>query len=167
MSVSTSIPDARLGLTSSEWQMVVHQQQIALQGSHNGSIARGRGMARNSNASSRAASAASTQGRLLLDPDSLQALYYQLDHLMRDIQRRIDYLNEQSEISIQNTYDQAGNVVADADKEIARVRQIILSIDELETEFDKIRRIRDIVKSFRSRVESLDNRLDSAQRMRR
>lgn len=92
MSVSTSIPDARLGLTSSEWQMVVHQQQIALQGSHNGSIARGRGMARNSNASSRAASAASTQGRLLLDPDSLQALYYQLDHLMRDIQRRIDYV---------------------------------------------------------------------------
>ncbi|KAK2746507.1 hypothetical protein FQN57_003133 [Myotisia sp. PD_48] len=167
MSVSTSIPDARLGLTSSEWQMVVHQQQIALQGSHHGSIARGRGMGRTSNSSSRAVSAASTQGRLLLDPDSLQALCYQLDHLMRDIRRRIDYLTEQSEISIQNTYDHAGNVIADADAEIARVRHIIISIDELEHEFDKIRRIREIVKSFRARVDSIDQRLDSAQRRRR
>ena len=73
--------------------MVVHQQQIALQGSHNGSIvSRGRGIARTSNSSSRAASAASSQGRLLLDPDSLQALNYQLDHLLRDIRRRIDYV---------------------------------------------------------------------------
>lgn len=73
--------------------MVVHQQQIALQGSHTGSCAsRGRGMGRNSNSSSRAASAASSQGRLLLDPDSLQALYYQLDNLLRDIKRRIDYV---------------------------------------------------------------------------
>ncbi|KAL1960507.1 hypothetical protein VTO42DRAFT_7806 [Malbranchea cinnamomea] len=167
MSASTSIPDARLGLTSSEWQMVVHQQQIALQGSHNGSIAsRGRGIGR-STSSSRATSAASSQGRLLLDPDSLQALNYQLDHLLRDIRRRIDYLNEQSELSIQNTYDQAGNVIADADAEIARVRQILASIDELETEFEKIERIRDIVKGFRSRVENLDQRLDQASRRRR
>ncbi|EAS27449.3 uncharacterized protein CIMG_10054 [Coccidioides immitis RS] len=167
MSASMSVPDARLGLTSSEWQMVVHQQQIALQGSHNGSmISRGRGMGR-STSSSRAASAASSQGRLLLDPDSLQALYYQLDHLLRDIRRRIEYLNEQSELSIQNTYDQAGNVIADADVEIARVRQIIASIDELEMEFDKIKRIRDIVKGFRARVETLDHRLDQASRRRR
>lgn len=93
MAVSTSISDARLGLTSSEWQIVVHQQQIALQGSHNGSISRGRGMGRTSNSSSRAVSAASTQGRLLLDPDSIQALCYQLDHLLRDVRRRIDYVS--------------------------------------------------------------------------
>ncbi|PGG97635.1 hypothetical protein AJ80_09662 [Polytolypa hystricis UAMH7299] len=168
MSASMSVPDVRLGLTSSELQMVVHQQQIALQGSHAGSVAsRGRGMGRNSNSSSRAASAASSHGRLLLDPDSLQALNYQLDGLLRDIRRRIDYLNEQSELSIQNTYDKAGNVIADADVEIARMRHILASIDELENEFDKICRIRDIVKGFRSRVESLDHRLDQAARRRR
>lgn len=52
-------------------------------------------MGRNSNSSSRAtsaASAASSHGRLLLDPDSLQALYYQLENLLRDIRRRIDYV---------------------------------------------------------------------------
>lgn len=47
------------------------------------------------------------------------------------------------------------------------MREILASIDELETEFDKIRRIRDIVKGFRARVESLDNRLDQAARRRR
>ncbi|KAI1941136.1 hypothetical protein LOZ66_001644 [Ophidiomyces ophidiicola] len=165
-------------------------------------MSRGRGMGR-STSSSRAASAASSQGRLLLDPDSLQALYYQLDHLLRDIRRRIEYdflydfiltfgfalcampvasqsadtnleidsdslqLNEQSELSIQNTYDKAGNVIADADAEIARVRRIIASIDELEMEFEKIKRIRDIVKGFRARVEALDHRLDQASRRRR
>ncbi|KAI2026819.1 hypothetical protein LOZ48_004991, partial [Ophidiomyces ophidiicola] len=76
-------------------------------------------------------------------------------------------LNEQSELSIQNTYDKAGNVIADADAEIARVRRIIASIDELEMEFEKIKRIRDIVKGFRARVEALDHRLDQASRRRR
>lgn len=93
MTTTASIPEPRLGLTSSELQMVVHQQQIALQGGHNGMVSRGRGMARNSNSSSRAASAASSNGRLLLDPDSLQALNYQLDHLLRDIQHRLDYVS--------------------------------------------------------------------------
>ncbi|KAI1944367.1 hypothetical protein LOZ53_002482 [Ophidiomyces ophidiicola] len=186
MSTSISVPDARLGLTSSEWQMVVHQQQIALQGSHNGSVvSRGRGMGR-STSSSRAASAASSQGRLLLDPDSLQALtfftisFLPLDlHFVRCLSPRSPadtnleigsdslQLNEQSELSIQNTYDKAGNVIADADAEIARVRRIIASIDELEMEFEKIKRIRDIVKGFRARVEALDHRLDQASRRRR
>ncbi|KAI1928493.1 hypothetical protein LOZ65_001986 [Ophidiomyces ophidiicola] len=164
MSTSISVPDARLGLTSSEWQMVVHQQQIALQGSHNGSVvSRGRGMGR-STSSSRAASAASSQGRLLLDPDSLQALPADTN---LEIGSDSLQLNEQSELSIQNTYDKAGNVIADADAEIARVRRIIASIDELEMEFEKIKRIRDIVKGFRARVEALDHRLDQASRRRR
>lgn len=58
-------------------------------------------------------------------------------------------------------------MIADADAEIARVRRIIASIDELELEFEKIKRIRDIVKGFRARVESLDHRLDQASRRRR
>lgn len=46
-----------------------------------------------------------------------------------------------------------------ADNEIARFRAILQQIDELETEFDKIKRIREIVRSFRARVEQMERRL--------
>lgn len=93
MSVSASIPDTSLGLTSSEIQILRQQQQIALQGSHGANgISRGRGTGRTSNSSSRAASAASSQGRLLLDPLSLRALSQQLDALQQQIRSRIDYV---------------------------------------------------------------------------
>lgn len=94
MSVSASIPDTSLGLTSSEIQILRQQQQIALQGGHaaNG-FSRGRGTGRTSNSSSRAASAASSNnGRLLLDPMSLRALSIQLDGLQEQIRRRIEYV---------------------------------------------------------------------------
>lgn len=70
------------------------------------------------------------------------------------------------QISIQNTYDRAGNVIHNADAEIARTRNILAAIDDLETELTKIARIRDIVKSFRARIESYDHRLDQAARRR-
>lgn len=41
------------------------------------------------------------------------------------------------------------------------MRSILKAIDELETEYAKIRHIRDIVKSFRGRVEALEIRVDS------
>lgn len=94
MSVSASIPDTSLGLTSSEIQILRQQQQIALQNSHAGNGAsRGRGAGRVSNSSSRATSAASSQGRLLLDPDSLHALSHQLGSLERRISGQIDYVS--------------------------------------------------------------------------
>ena len=92
MSVATSIPDTSLGLTSSELQILRQQQQIALQGGHAGSVSRGRGTGRESNSSSRAASAASSHGRLLLDPMSLRALSHQLDQLQEQIRRRVEYV---------------------------------------------------------------------------
>ncbi|KAE8415850.1 hypothetical protein BDV36DRAFT_215536 [Aspergillus pseudocaelatus] len=168
MSVSASIPDTSLGLTSSEIQILRQQQQIALQGGHaaNG-VSRGRGTGRSSNSSSRAASAASSHGRLLLDPMSLRALSHQLDALQGQIRSRIDFLEEQMQLSIQNTYDRAGNVIHNADAEIARTRSILASIDELETEMAKIGHIREIVKAYRGRIEGLDQRLDQAARRRR
>ena len=93
MSVSASIPDTSLGLTSSEIQILRQQQQIALQGGHvSNGVARGRGTGRTSNSSSRATSAASSQGRLLLDPMSLRALSHQLDSLQAQISQRIEYV---------------------------------------------------------------------------
>lgn len=76
-------------------------------------------------------------------------------------------LEEQMQLSIQNSYDRAGNVIHNADVEIARTRSILASIDELETEMAKIAHIRDIVKSFRGRIENYDSRLDQAARRRR
>lgn len=70
------------------------------------------------------------------------------------------------QLSLQNSYDRAGNVVRNADAEIARTRTIIASIDDLETEFDKIAHIREIVKQYRGRIEGLDQRLDQAARRR-
>lgn len=169
MSVSaTSIPDTSLGLTSSEIQILRQQQQIALQGGHptNG-VSRGRGTGRTSNSSSRATSAASSQGRLLLDPMSLRALSHQLDGLQAQIRGRIEYLEDQMQLSIQNSYDRAGNVIRNADAEIARTRSILASIDELDNELAKISHIRDIVKSFRGRIETLDHRMDQSSRRRR
>ncbi|KAI9367478.1 hypothetical protein BJX61DRAFT_528248 [Aspergillus egyptiacus] len=167
MSVA-SIPDTSLGLTSSEIQILRQQQQLALQGGHTGNgVSRGRGTGRTSNSSSRAASAASSQGRLLLDPMSLRALSHQLDGLQQQIQNRLEYLEDQMQLSIQNSYDRAGNVIRNADAEIARTRSILASIDELENELAKIGHIREIVRAYRGRIEGLDQRLDQAARRRR
>lgn len=68
--------------------------------------------------------------------------------------------------SIQNSYDYAGNVIADADVEIARTRSVLAAIDDLENELTKITHIRDIVKSFRARIQAFDSRLDEAARRR-
>jgi len=46
-----------------------------------------------------------------------------------------------------------------ADAEIARFQEILRQIEELRTEFDKIRRIGEIVKAYRARVEALDRRI--------
>ncbi|KAL2845007.1 hypothetical protein BJY01DRAFT_184892 [Aspergillus pseudoustus] len=167
MSVA-SIPDTSLGLTSSEIQILRQQQQLALQGGHTGNgVSRGRGTGRTSNSSSRAASAASSHGRLLLDPMSLRALSHQLDGLQQQIQNRLEYLEDQMQLSIQNSYDRAGNVIQNADAEIARTRSILASIDELENELAKIGHIREIVRAYRGRIEGLDQRLDQAARRRR
>lgn len=56
-------------------------------------------------------------------------------------------------------YDRAGNAIQMADQEIARFRAILREIDELQTEFDKVRRIGEIVKGFKSRVDRLDRRI--------
>lgn len=46
-----------------------------------------------------------------------------------------------------------------ADAEIARFRAILAQIDELELEFEKIARIREIVRAYRARVAAVEARL--------
>ncbi|KAH3908723.1 biogenesis of lysosome-related organelles complex 1 subunit CNL1 [Parastagonospora nodorum] len=139
----SAIPVSELGLNSSEARYLQQQIAASQQGSN----------------SSRAASHASSQGRLLLDPTSLQALSAHFDRLMYSIQQRWHYLTQQTQTATQVQYDRAGNAIQMADAEIARFRAILREIDELQTEFDKVRRIGEIVKGFRSRVDRLDRRI--------
>ncbi|KAI1323410.1 hypothetical protein F5Y16DRAFT_345062 [Xylariaceae sp. FL0255] len=143
---ANTVEDTHLGLTEEEIHLLrYHQAQAA------------------ASSSSRAASRASSQGRLLLDSSSLAALSRHLDRLMRQIQERIDYLSEQSTIVTMQQYDRAGNIVCNADAEIARFQDIMSQIDELEVDFDRVRHIRDIVRDFRHRVEALERDMEQSQ----
>ncbi|KAH8597931.1 hypothetical protein B0O99DRAFT_592475 [Bisporella sp. PMI_857] len=147
-SPAQAVPDTQLGLTNDEISLLRHHQQVAA------STAGG--------SSSRAASRASSQGLLLLDPSSLAALGRHFDRLMQQIQARLDYLSEQSQMVAQQQYDRAGHAIAIADAEIARFHDILRQIDELEEDFDRIRHIRDIVRDCRHRVEAMDREVEQS-----
>ncbi|KAJ9623659.1 hypothetical protein H2203_005921 [Taxawa tesnikishii (nom. ined.)] len=148
MATPSSIPVNRLGLTNDEIHTLRQHQTVALQQQQ----AAG-------SSSSRAASNASSQGRLLLDPTSLQLLAQHFDRVMNAIRQRLHLLNQQTELAVQRQAALANQSVAAAEVEIARFRAILQQIDELETELDKIRRIGEIVKGFRARVEALERRI--------
>ena len=182
MSLPQSVADTNLGLTASEIQLLRQHQQIAAQGhAAQSQSGRGRGQSRSSNPSSRAASAASSQGgqgRVFLDPGSLQRLHAHFEHLMRRIQDRIadvstndryrlqftDFrplqLEEDTQRSVQASYDRAGNMIQNADAGIAQMKRIIAEIDHFEGELGKAMRIRDVIKELRKRVDDLDRRMD-------
>ncbi|KAJ9603496.1 hypothetical protein H2200_012274 [Cladophialophora chaetospira] len=168
MSAPQSVAGSALGFTHAEMLTLQHQQQIMAQRSHQGGAAadRGRGTSRQSQPSSRAVSAASSQsipGRIVLDPHSLQALYAHLESVMRTIQRRIEQLEDATEQSVRNSSGRAGSSMQNADNEIARMKQIMAEIDKLEDEFEKIKRIRDKIKSIRNNIDQLSDRLDRSR----
>ncbi|KAI4866614.1 hypothetical protein F4820DRAFT_457443 [Hypoxylon rubiginosum] len=146
---ANTVEDTQLGLTDEEINLLRYHQAQA------------------GSSSSRAASRASSQGRLLLDAPSLAALSRHLDRLMHQIQQRIEYLSEQSAVVTMQQYDHAGNLVDNADAEIARFQGIMAQIDELELDFDRIAHIRDIVRDYRQRVEELERELESSSSSRR
>jgi hypothetical protein len=149
-SAENTIPDTQLGLTNDEIALLRHHQQAAA------STAGG--------SSSRAASRASSQGLLLLDGSSLAQLGRHFDRLLQQIQARLDYLSEQSQMVAQQQYDRAGNPIAIADNALTRFHEILRQIDELEVDFDRIRHIRDIVRGYRQRVEEMDHESDQRGR---
>ncbi|EFY96135.1 hypothetical protein X797_008516 [Metarhizium robertsii] len=143
---TNAVPDTELGLSREEIQLL-RQGQAALGGG---------------STSSRAASRASSQGLLLLDSSSLAALGRYFDRLMANIEQNIQYLSEQAQMFTQVQYDRAGNIIDGADAEIERYRQILVQLDELETDFDRIAHIKEIVKGYRSRVEELERDLETS-----
>jgi hypothetical protein len=138
----TSIPDTSLGLSAQDVSTLRQHQQLA-----------------HTSARSSAGSQASSQGRLLLDPTSLSLLGRHLERVMGAIQTRLETLNRATELATQGQFSRAADGIAAADSEIARFRALLGQIDELELEFEKIARIREIVRGFRARVEALDRRV--------
>lgn len=155
-SPASSIPDTQLGLSNDEIRLLRHHQQAAAAGSTAGN-----------SSSSRAASRASSQGHLLLDSASLQQLSRHFDRLMQQISERIEHLSDQAAAVAQHQYDRAGNAIAMADAQIARLNSINAQLDELEDDFDRITRIKDVVRSFRQRVEQMERELESSSSSRR
>lgn len=153
MSSTSTIPRevavTQLGLSTDEVAVLQHAQREAA--------------AAGGSSSSRAASRASSQGVLILDSSSLAQLGRHFDRLMQQIAQQLDHLTEQSQIVTMVHYDAAGNLIDNADAEIRRFHQIMAQIEELETEFDRIRHIRDIVRGYRQRVQELERALESSQ----
>lgn len=145
---ANAVPDTQLGLTEDQVQLLRHGQQAVAAAAGAGST------------SSRAASRASSQGLLLMDTSSLTALGRHFDRVMQSIQQRLEYLMEQSQIVTLSVYDRAGNLIDNADAEIARYHDIMAQIDELELDFDRIGHIREIVRGFRQRAEEMERELE-------
>ncbi|KAK3394409.1 hypothetical protein B0H63DRAFT_45155 [Podospora didyma] len=144
---NNAVPDTDLGLTDEEIQLLRQGQQAMTAGG-------------GGSQSSRAASRASSQGMLMIDSSSLAALGRHFDRVMQHIQQQMEYLMEQSQVVTMQVYDRAGNLIDNADAEIARYHDIMRQIDELELDFDRIAHIRDIVRDFRSRAENLERELE-------
>jgi len=68
-------------------------------------------------------------------------------------------LYQQTQLATTTPYDRAGNIVPVADAETARFREIVRQIEELQTEFDEIRRIGEIVKAYHALVGARDGRI--------
>jgi hypothetical protein len=96
----------------------------------------------------------------MMDSSSLAALGHHFDRVMQSIQQRLDYLTEQSEIVTLSVYDHAGNLIDNADAEIARYHQIMAELDELDLDYDRIAHIREIVRGFRQRAEEMERELE-------
>ncbi|KAK3939419.1 hypothetical protein QBC46DRAFT_437797 [Diplogelasinospora grovesii] len=143
---ANTVPDTQLGLTAEEIQLLRSGQQAVA--------------AAGGSTSSRGASRASSQGLLMIDSSSLAALGRHFDRVMQHIQQQLEYLMEQSQVVTMHVYDRAGNLIDNADVEIARYHDIMAQIDELELDFDRIAHIRDIVRDFRRRAEELERELE-------
>lgn len=79
---------------------------------------------------------------------------------MGAIQTRLEALNRATELATAAQGARGADALAVADAEIARFRALLRQIDELEAEFEKIGRIREMVRGFRARVEAMERRVE-------
>ena len=137
-SPSGSIPDTSLGLTQDEIQILRHAQMQV--GSALGST------------SSVAASRASSQGLLLLNPNSLQSLVQYFDNIINRIRARLDGLRVQVEQASEVSYGDSEMAMQIACQEEQRLNAAMSMMDELDAEWDRIEKLKNIVRDRKSVV---------------
>ncbi|KAH0551060.1 hypothetical protein GP486_007589 [Trichoglossum hirsutum] len=159
-SPAPSIPDTQLGLSPDEIQLLRRHQALALPHHHHHHHQHYHGGRGASPASStRTTSTQPAPTSLLLDPRSLSALAYHFDRLLFSIQDRMQQLNAQTTAHVQLAGRGAMSAMDAADAEIRRFRDVLRQIEELEGEFEKVRRVGEMVRGWRYRVETLEGRL--------
>ena len=72
-------------------------------------------------------------------------------------------LEDATEQSVNSSRSRSNVASHDADNQIARMRRILADIDNLEDEFEKIKRIRDKIKQLRANVDQVSERLDRSR----
>lgn len=75
------------------------------------------------------------------------------------IQQRLAALHRATELATSAQHRRGADALAAADAEIARFRALLGQIEELEGEFEKIMRVREIVRGWRARVEAMERRV--------
>lgn len=78
---------------------------------------------------------------------------------MARITERVDQLQDMTEESAAAGQAAAARSSEAADREIARMRECLRQIDELEAEFERVKRVRDVVKGLRGRIEGVKQRM--------
>lgn len=152
-SPSGSVPDTSLGLTQDEIQILRRAQMEA--GGAAGST------------SSRAASRASSQGLLLLNPNSLQSLVQYFDNIMARIEARLEGLQAQVEQASEVSYGDSEMAMQIAYQEEQRLHAAMAMMDELDAEWDRMGKLKNIVSLYRARVEQMERDLAKSGSSRR
>lgn len=76
------------------------------------------------------------------------------------IARHVDSLSELANQSTSRTLEKAQGQVDEVDAEIARLKQLIKTCDELEDEFVKIRHIGEFAEDFKRRLRQVEASLE-------
>lgn len=117
--------------------------------------------------SSRAASRASSQGLLLLNPNSLQSLTRYFDNIMARIGQRLDALQYQVEASTAAANGNSELAMQYAEQEAERLEDAMRQMDELDAEWERMAHLREIVQAYRARVEQIEKDLSKSSSSRR
>lgn len=117
--------------------------------------------------SSRAASRASSQGLLLLNPNSLQSLNRYFDNIMARISQRLEALQEQVDASTSAQYANSELAMQVAYQEEQRLLEAMRQMDELDAEWERMAHLKEIVQAYRARVEQMEKELAKSSSSRR
>ncbi|KAK9454821.1 hypothetical protein V1511DRAFT_501064 [Dipodascopsis uninucleata] len=94
-----------------------------------------------------------------IDTEVVSEVVQNFEKIIDDIAERMNYLAQQTCNSANRHHMQCLNVAEEANFEIDRLRKIIERCDDIDLEFEKIKRIGEIVKEFKTRIAVLETQI--------